>query len=279
MVNNYGQPQLPSTAARVYGKPGEGDCTAQYLDRDGKVQTTHSGCPRPKSHSKAEVTAPGGEDGNEVIEVSAKTWPGATRNGIDMIAGGCVCRTERRLRLRSPRASPRLQAVRRHADRFIGENRTLEIHMDKLCVMARVTLIDALSQHGHGGVPRCLSRPALEASSAGTSVLRRPRIRDTRAALKHLKGASCMCQPPSHPTQSWPSRWPMVARATNCPPTRDRSSWPKTNPRQTAERIVEEVPHCAFTKRMPMRPTRGLLQWCQQVAASFIVDVVCQGSY
>ncbi|MBP0644673.1 hypothetical protein J8J17_23040, partial [Mycobacterium tuberculosis] len=47
-VSNYGQPELPKKAERVYGKPGKGDQTGLYLDRDGKVQTIHYRMPEAK---------------------------------------------------------------------------------------------------------------------------------------------------------------------------------------------------------------------------------------
>lgn len=97
----------------------------------------------------------------------------------------------------------------RHAVRLIGENGKLEFDIDTLRVVARLALIDALSARTNrtdsgivariagdaigadGFLPNmgteeflaCLSRPALEASCAGTSVVPRPRVRDTRAAL------------------------------------------------------------------------------------------------
>jgi len=40
-TTNYGEVKLPPKAERVYGKPTKSDCTAMYLDRDGRVQTVH----------------------------------------------------------------------------------------------------------------------------------------------------------------------------------------------------------------------------------------------
>ncbi len=97
----------------------------------------------------------------------------------------------------------------RHAVRLIGENGKLEFDMNTLRVVARLALIDALSARTNrtdsgivariagdaigadGFLPSmgteeflaCLSRPALEASCAGTGIAPRPRVRDTRAAL------------------------------------------------------------------------------------------------
>lgn len=102
----------------------------------------------------------------------------------------------------------------RHAVRLIGESGKLECATDTLRVVARLTLIDALSARTNrtdsGIVARiagdaigadtylpnmgteqflaCLSRPALEASCCGRSVAPGPRVRDTRAALvEHFK--------------------------------------------------------------------------------------------
>ncbi|WP_204320612.1 hypothetical protein, partial [Klebsiella pneumoniae] len=47
-ANNWGQPELPKKAERLYGKPGKGDSTAMYLDREGKVQTVHYRMPEEK---------------------------------------------------------------------------------------------------------------------------------------------------------------------------------------------------------------------------------------
>ena len=38
-TTQWGEPKLPPKAERVYGKAGKGDCTAMYLDRNGKVQS------------------------------------------------------------------------------------------------------------------------------------------------------------------------------------------------------------------------------------------------
>ena len=40
-TTNWGEVKLPPKAERVYGKPTKSDCTAMYLDRDGRVQTVH----------------------------------------------------------------------------------------------------------------------------------------------------------------------------------------------------------------------------------------------
>jgi ParB/RepB/Spo0J family partition protein len=241
-LNNWGQPQLPPKAERVYGKPGKGDCTAMYLDREGKVQSAHFRLPEiKKAKGKGDPTAPGGEDENEGIDVAAKTRPDVTRNGLDMIGDFRTDALHEAL-ARAPIEDDTLMALlvlafagqnvsvdsgsetsnhvygsrrfARHAVPLIGESGELEFDTDTLRVVARLTLIDALSARTNrtdsGIVARiagdaigadtylpnmgteeflaCLSRPALEASCGGTSVAPRPRVRDTRAALvEHFK--------------------------------------------------------------------------------------------
>ncbi|MBY3122907.1 ParB/RepB/Spo0J family partition protein [Rhizobium laguerreae] len=241
-VNNWGQPQLPPKAERIYGKPGKGDCTAMFLDREGKVQSAHFRMPEARqAKGKGDPNAPGGEDGNEAIDVSAKTRPDVTRNGIDMIGDFRTDALHEAL-ARAPIEDDTLMAMLvlafagqnvsvdsgsevsghhygsrrfvRHVVRLIGESGKLEFDMDTLRVVARLTLIDALSARTNrsdsGVVVRvagdaigadaylpnmgteefltCLSRPALEASCGGTSVVPCPRVRDTRAALvEHFK--------------------------------------------------------------------------------------------
>lgn len=78
-VNGYGNVELPKKAERVHGKPGKGDCTAMYLDRDGRVRSVHyrmSEAKKPKDKS-----AP---DDGDVGSVS-KPRPDVTRKGIEMI--------------------------------------------------------------------------------------------------------------------------------------------------------------------------------------------------
>lgn len=246
-VSNFGQPQLPPKAERVYGKPGNGDCTAMYLDRDGKVQTAHFRMPEVRQvRGSADPTALGGEDGNEGIDVAAKTRPDVTRNDLDMIGDFRTDALHEAL-ARAPIEDDTLMALlvlafagqnvsvdsgsetsnhlygsrrfARHAARLIGESGKLEFATDTLRVVARLTLIDALSARTNrtdSGIAAriagdaigadtylpnmgteqflaCLSRPALEASCGGTSVVPRPRVRDTLAALvEHFKDERCV---------------------------------------------------------------------------------------
>lgn len=77
-ANNWGQPELPKKAERVYGKPAKSDHTAMYLDRDGKVQSVHYRMPEVKK------TRGKGDAADEPVVVS-KLRPDVTRMGINMI--------------------------------------------------------------------------------------------------------------------------------------------------------------------------------------------------
>ncbi len=81
--NGYGQPELPKKAERVHGKPQKGDCTAMYLDREGKVQSVHYRMPEVKK-PKGKGAAGLDDAGDDVGSVS-RPRPDVTRNGIEMI--------------------------------------------------------------------------------------------------------------------------------------------------------------------------------------------------
>ena len=74
--NNWGQPELPKKAERVYGKPKKSDCTAMYLDREGKVQSVVYRMPEPKA-----AKGKGGDGG----AVAPAQRPDVTQKGQDMI--------------------------------------------------------------------------------------------------------------------------------------------------------------------------------------------------
>lgn len=78
-ANSWGQPELPKKAERIHGKPGKGDCTALYLDREGKVQSVHYRIPVEK---KPKGTATSGAD---EVGTLAKPRPEVMRKGIEMI--------------------------------------------------------------------------------------------------------------------------------------------------------------------------------------------------
>jgi ParB family chromosome partitioning protein len=74
--NNWGQPELPKKAERIYGKPKKSDHTAMYLDRDGKVQSVVYRMPEPKAVKGK--TQDGGAD-------APTQRPDVTQKGQDMI--------------------------------------------------------------------------------------------------------------------------------------------------------------------------------------------------
>ena len=74
--NNWGQPELPKKAERVYGKPKKSDHTAMYLDRDGKVQAVVYRMPEPKA-------AKGKSDDGGAVAPTQR--PEVTQKGQDMI--------------------------------------------------------------------------------------------------------------------------------------------------------------------------------------------------
>ena len=82
-ANSWGQPELPKKAERIHGKPGKGDCTAMYLDREGKVQSVHYRMPVEKKSKGTDAT------GADDVGTLAKPRPDVTRKGIEMI-GDCV---------------------------------------------------------------------------------------------------------------------------------------------------------------------------------------------
>ena len=235
-TNNWGQPELPKKAERVYGKPGKSDHTALYLDREGKVQTVHFRMPEAKKPKKGEQPAGEGDDTAIVV----KTRPDVTRKGIEMI-GDLRTDALHEALSRAPIEDDTLMALLvlafagqnvtvasgtrdisyygaaglgEHAARLFDEEGKLDFDMETLRVAVRSLLIDVLScrenRSDSGIVSRvagdvigadgflpnmgteeflsCLSRPALEASCADTSVLPRQKIKDTRAALvEHFK--------------------------------------------------------------------------------------------
>ena len=236
MVNNWGQPELPKKAERVYGKPGKSDHTALYLDREGKVQSVHFRMPEAKKPKKGEEPLGEGDDAAIVV----KTRPDVTRKGIEMI-GDLRTDALHEALSRAPIEDDTLMALLvlafagqnvtvasgardisyygaaglgEHAARLFDQEGKFDFDMDTLRIAVRSLLIDVLScrenRSDSGILSRvagdvigadnflpnmgtedflsCLSRPALEASCADTSVLPRQKVKDTRAALvEHFK--------------------------------------------------------------------------------------------
>ncbi|CAH1663385.1 MULTISPECIES: ParB N-terminal domain-containing protein [Hyphomicrobiales] len=83
-TTNWGEVKLPPKAERVYGKPTKSDCTAMYLDREGRVQSVHYRMPeakKPKGGKGASSTDNAPEDVGEV----SRPRPDVTRKGVEMI--------------------------------------------------------------------------------------------------------------------------------------------------------------------------------------------------
>ena len=81
--NEYGQPELPKKAERVYGKPGKGDVLGHYLDpNSGEVKTVAYRMPAPAKPVKAGK----GKDSNDGHDDTAATP--ATRNRPDVTTRG-----------------------------------------------------------------------------------------------------------------------------------------------------------------------------------------------
>ncbi len=170
-MTNYGQPDLPKKAERVYGKPQKSDHTAMYLDRDGKVQTAHFRMPEATNPKGAAGAAAGGS--NEVEDepiVTSKPRPDVTQKGHDMIGDFRTDALHDALG-RAPIEDDTLMALlvlafagvnvrvdsgvndhvfgtkrfSRHAVRLLDTNGKLAFDMDTLRETARSALIDVLS--------------------------------------------------------------------------------------------------------------------------------------
>ncbi|MGV2113754.1 ParB N-terminal domain-containing protein [Agrobacterium salinitolerans] len=171
-VNNWGQPELPKKAERVYGKPSKSDHVAMYLDRDGKVQSVAFRMPEEKKKAKAGAAIAGGEgavhDGS-VID-APKQRPDVTQKGQDMIGDFRTDALHEALG-RAPIEDDMLIALlvlgfagmnvrvdsgandnvfgpkrfKRHAARLIGEDGKLAFDTETLRVAARSVLIEVLS--------------------------------------------------------------------------------------------------------------------------------------
>ena len=165
-VNNWGQPELPKKAERVYGKPSKSDHTALYLDRDGKVQSVVFRMPEDKKKTKGESA----EVVDEPVVVS-KPRPDVTRNGVDMIGDFRTDALHEAL-ARAPIEDDTLMALLvlafaglnvtvasgtrdmsyygaaglgEHAAKLFTQDGKLEFDMGTLRVTARSLLIDVLS--------------------------------------------------------------------------------------------------------------------------------------
>ncbi len=166
-VNNWGQPELPKKAERVYGKPSKSDHVGMYLDRDGKVQSVAYRMPEEKKIKGAGVNA--GSDDDAVIE-APKARPDVTQKGQDMIGDFRTDALHEALS-RAPIEDDTLIALlvlafagqnvrvdsgasetvigagrfRRHAARLLSDNGKLDMDMATVRVVARAVLVDVLS--------------------------------------------------------------------------------------------------------------------------------------
>ncbi|WP_292256321.1 plasmid partitioning protein, partial [Mesorhizobium sp.] len=169
-VNGWGQPELPKKAERVYGKPAKSDCTAMYLDRDGKVQSVHYRLPEAKK-AKAKGDSGAGTDGVDDAGIVSASRPDVTRKGIEMI-GDLRTDALHEALARAPIEDDTLMALLvlafagqnvsvasgardisyfgaaslgEHAVRLFNPEGVLEFDMDKLRAAVRSLLIDVLS--------------------------------------------------------------------------------------------------------------------------------------
>ncbi|ACM39469.1 chromosome partitioning protein (plasmid) [Allorhizobium ampelinum S4] len=171
-VNNWGQPELPKKAERVYGKPSKSDHVGMYLDRDGKVQSIAYRMPEDKKKVKGGAATTGAAENldNDAIVDAPKPRPVVTQKGQDMIGDFRTDALHEALG-RAPIEDDTLMALlvlafaglnvrvdsganetvfgskrfKRHAARLIGEDGKLAFDQETLRVAARSMLIDVLS--------------------------------------------------------------------------------------------------------------------------------------
>jgi ParB family transcriptional regulator, chromosome partitioning protein len=169
-VNNWGQPELPKKAERVYGKPAKGDSTAIYLDRDGKVQSVHYRMPEPRKTEGRSGLAGASKEADDGTDAVGRTRPEVTQKGQDMIGDFRTDALHEAL-ARAPIEDDMLMALlvmafagtnvrvdsgasdtvfgpkrfQRHVARFYSPDGRLSFDMDSVRVAARSVLIDVLS--------------------------------------------------------------------------------------------------------------------------------------
>ena len=172
-VNNWGQPELPKKAERVYGKPSKSDRVAMYLDRDGKVQSVAFRMPeekKVKGKGGTSASDTSAEALDESVIESPKARPDVTQKGQDMIGDFRTDALHEALG-RAPIEDDTLMALlilafaglnvrvdsgasgdvfgskrfKRHAAQLVGEDGRLAFDTNTLRVAARSMLIDVLS--------------------------------------------------------------------------------------------------------------------------------------
>ncbi|MBC9881060.1 ParB N-terminal domain-containing protein [Bradyrhizobium sp. INPA01-394B] len=82
-TTNWGEVKLPPKAERVYGKPTKSDCTAMYLDREGRVQSVHYRMPEAKKPKGGKDA--GADNAPEDVGEVSRPRPDVTRKGVEMI--------------------------------------------------------------------------------------------------------------------------------------------------------------------------------------------------
>lgn len=172
-VNNWGEPELPKKAERIYGKPSKSDHVAMYLDRDGKVQSVAFRMPEEKK-AKNKVGATTSDTSVDALDDSVtesqRPRPDVTQKGQDMIGDFRTDALHEALS-RAPIEDDTLMALlvlalagqnvrvdsgasdtvigakrfRRHAARLLSADGKLAFDMDTVRVSARSMLIDVLS--------------------------------------------------------------------------------------------------------------------------------------
>ncbi|MGN7714890.1 ParB/RepB/Spo0J family partition protein [Agrobacterium radiobacter] len=171
-VNNWGQPELPKKAERIYGKPSKSDHITMYLDRDGKVQSVAFRMPEDKKKSKGDASAGNDATGSvdDPIIDAPKSRPDVTQKGQDMIGDFRTDALHEALG-RAPIEDDMLMALLvlafagrnvrvdsgvsdsvygpkrfgRHAARLLCEDGKLAFDMETVRIAARSVLIDVLS--------------------------------------------------------------------------------------------------------------------------------------
>ncbi|MEI9425388.1 ParB N-terminal domain-containing protein [Mesorhizobium sp. Cs1299R1N1] len=169
-VNGWGQPDLPKKAERVYGKPARGDCTAMYLDRDGKVQSVHYRVPEARKANGQSAETNGSDEADHHANLAAKPRPDVTQKGQDMIGDFRTDALHEAL-ARAPIEDDMLMALlimafaglnvrvdsgasdhvfgpkrfKRHVARLFSEDGILSFDIETVRAAARSVLIDVLS--------------------------------------------------------------------------------------------------------------------------------------
>ena len=189
-VNSWGQPELPKKASQVHGKPGKGDHTGMYLDREGKVQTIHYRLPEGKTATGQSGATGDRSQPDDMADVS-KARPDVTQKGLEMIGDFRTDALHEALS-RAPIEDDMLMALlvlslaglnvridsgandqvfgrgrfERHAARLFTDDGRLSFDRDTVRVAARSALIDVLSCRRGMSSSGVVSRVAGEAIGA-----------------------------------------------------------------------------------------------------------------